>query len=109
MLEYTAPTLGQLDALSKRYGDFLLFFEPPCIDARITNQFALFSVMPGARASVPSWMAAHPNAWRAVDIPAKVKWEIRDRLDGMNVTERVLFPGLDGLATWLRRHYGPGP
>ena len=85
----------------------VMFFEPPSMDDRIVNQFALFSVMNNARALMDHWLDQHPQLFRKIIIPACLKWEIRDKLDQSNITERVLFPGLDGLSRWLKRNYSP--
>jgi hypothetical protein len=86
---------------------FLVFMEPPAIDRRILNQWALFSLMSSPTAEVDEWLAGHPDLSRRVVIPAALKWEIRDHLDQANVNERVLFPDLDGLSRWLTRYYLP--
>jgi hypothetical protein len=88
---------------------FVVFLEPPSLDPRIVNQFALFSLMSSPNASVAGWLARHPKLARRVIIPAALKWEIRDKLDQLNINERVLFPGLDGLSDWLTRYYWPKP
>jgi hypothetical protein len=98
-------SLDKFDSLSTH--EFLLFFEPPSIDDRIVNQFALFSVMPDPSTPVDTWLQSHPEIYRKIVIPAHLWWEVRDKLDQGNITERVLFPGLDGLASWLKRHYSP--
>lgn len=105
MLESEFLSLQKFD---EQYGnDGALFFEPPSLDERIVNQYALFSMMSSATAIFDDWLIKHPDTYRRIIIPAKLKWEIRDKLDQANITERVLFPGLDGLASWLKRHYQP--
>jgi len=99
-------TLTEFDRLGADE-EFLLFFEPPSINDRIINQFALFSVMPNPCRRIDDWLRAHPELFRRIIIPAKLKWECRDKLDQCNITERVLLPGLGGLCTWLKRHYSP--
>ena len=81
--------------------------EPPAIDRRILNQHALFSLMSSPTATLDDWLAAHPELYRRVTVPASLKWEIRDKLDQANVNERVLFPRLEGLSRWLTRYYTP--
>ena len=114
---FTTATLEQGAGDLQRLADigggepFALFFEPPSLDQRIITQAAVFSVMSEATERMDDWLNAHPHVWRKVTFPAELKSEIRDRLDQANVTERVLFPGLDGLALWLARYYserGPG-
>ncbi len=105
MLECAASSLEEFGELAP--DDFLLFMEPPSLDDRIVNQFALFSVMSRPTGSLDAWLAEHPDLCRKVVVPAGLKREVRDKLDQANVTERVLFPGLDGLARWLKRYYTP--
>jgi FRG domain-containing protein len=98
-------SLARFDGLAKR--PFVIFLEPPSIDQRIVNQFALFSLMSSPIAKLGDWLTSHPTLVRRIVIPAALKWEIRDKLDQANINERVLFPGLDGLSRWLTRYYYP--
>ena len=105
MLECVATSLAQFDALAEE--EFVVFLEPPSLDDRIVNQFALFSLLSNASGNFRDWLTRHPSVWRRVVIPAELKWEVRDKLDQANITERVLYPGLDGLTRWLKRYYTP--
>lgn len=96
--------LGELEKL-KAGKNFVLFLEPPSLDDRIVNQFAFFSLMSAPGVKMNSWLEEHQDLYFRIIIPSKLKWEIRDKLDQANITERVLFPGLDGLSAWLRRYY----
>jgi hypothetical protein len=110
MLMRGATTLPEFDALARDAGevsDFVVFFEPPSLDARIVNQYSLYSLMSSPSLALDEWLRDHPDLLRKIIIPAELKWEVRDKLDQANITERVLFPGLDGLSSWLRRQYSP--
>lgn len=111
-LSKTLKTIEDLDDLNSSKSDYALFFEPSAIDDRIVNQFGYFSVISNPLMSFDDWLnteqAKDVDATKII-IPAKLKWEIRDKLDQSNITERVLMPGLDGLCSWLKRHYTPVP
>jgi hypothetical protein len=110
MLSGGVGGLRDLDGLGEEHGSFVVFLEPPSLDDRIVSQYALFSLAPRARNCVENvelWLDQHPELGRKVVVPASLKWEVRDRLDQLNLTERVLYPGLDGLAKWLARYYAP--
>ncbi|MCB0571530.1 MAG: FRG domain-containing protein [Phaeodactylibacter sp.] len=103
MLDRVVDDLAELRHLKK--DDFAIFFEPPSIDDRIVNQYAVFSMMSNPNLLISDWVDSNEVSYFKIIIPAHLKWEIRDKLDQSNINERVLFPGLDGLATWLKRHY----
>lgn len=105
MLSEAARTVADLEQLARE--PFVLFLEPPSLDERIVNQYALFSLVSDVALPLDRWLDGHPELARRIVVPAALKWEVRDKLDQANVTERVLFPGLDGLSAWLARHYLP--
>ena len=96
--------VDHLDELGKQQ-PFVLFFEPPSLDGRIVNQGAVMSVMSSPMLLLNTFLRKHSDLYHRIIIPKKLKWEIRDKLDQDNVTERMLFPGLDGLTRWLKRYY----
>lgn len=104
-LARAVTSLDEFERLTRE--DFFLFLEPPSIDARIINQFALFSIASDPTAPLDRLLDQTEIDNVKIIVPAALKWEVRDRLDQSNITERVLFPGLDGLSTWLKRHYSP--
>jgi hypothetical protein len=98
-------SLPAFDALARE--PFVAFIEPPSLDDRILNQFALFSIVSNPAIGLEEWIGQHPDLVRRVVVPAELKWEVRDKLDQANINERTLFPGLDGLSRWLERYYLP--
>lgn len=107
--------LGNQDAVSQYDSDMagkaLVLLEPPSIDQRIINQYSYFSVIPAGMEhlhddfGIEQFLEDQTFDTMKYTISADLKWRIRDMLDHMNMNERILFPGLDGLSKWLTRHY----
>jgi hypothetical protein len=105
LLQPVSSSLRELEELQAE--PYVLFLEPPSLDARIVHQYALFSLMSTAQSVLHDWLANRPDLYFRIILPARLKWEVRDKLDQANITERVLLPGLGGLSRWLHRHYAP--
>lgn len=83
---------------------FALFFEPASTVNRIANQYALFSICSDPAAILDA-LPGTEGCFRRIIIPAGVKLEIRDKLDYINISERMIYPGLDGICRWITRRY----
>ena len=92
-------------------GKAFVLLEPPSIDQRIINQYSYFSVIPAGMEhtyddlGIEQFLEDQTSNTVKYTISADLKWRIRDMLDHMNMNERILFPGVDGLSKWLTRHY----
>jgi len=106
ILDDTAPDFDALRSLSDR--PFALFFEPASTVNRIANQYALFSVV--SDPTVTLLDLPESDQFTRLIIKKEAKLEIRDKLDYINISERMIYPGLDGICKWIARRYAPlGP
>ena len=82
-----------------------VLIEPPSIDQRIVNQYSYFSIIPSGIDDIETFLNNYTNNSIKYIISKSIKWQLRDMLDNMNINERIMYPGLDGLSDWLSRHY----
>ena len=85
--------------------DSIVFLEPPSIDERIVNQYSYFSVIPMGIEDIEAFFDQKTNHTIRYVIDKSLRWRIRDMLDQMNINERIMYPGLDGISSWLKRYY----
>lgn len=107
---FTVPMLANvaddLDEYDVDMGDrSLVLLEPPSIDQRIINQYSYFSVTPRQITCMEAFLADNTKNTIRYIISKELRWQIRDMLDKINMNERIIFPGLDGLTAWMKRHY----
>ena len=98
--------VNDLDKYDNDMGESsIVLLEPPSIDQRIINQYSYFSIIPKNVRNIEDFFDNNTSNTVKYVIDRNLRWKIRDMLDQMNVNERVVYPGLDGLSAWLKRHY----
>lgn len=103
MLDRVTVDLAQYD---RDMGDrSMVIIEPPSIDPRIVSQYSFFSVIPGAMTDIEGFLEKNTRHTVKYVIRKELRWRVRDMLDELNISERLVYPGLDGLTRWLARHY----
>ncbi len=96
---------GPLEYDEDMEGKAMLIVEPPSIEQRIINQYSFFSIVPYEMDDVEAFLKEHTNKTVRYVIKKEIRWQVRDLLDQLNISERIVYPGLDGLSEWLARHY----
>ncbi|MCR4590870.1 MAG: FRG domain-containing protein [Lachnospiraceae bacterium] len=86
-------------------GNAMLIVEPPSIEQRIINQYSFFAIVPYDMEDVETFLKEHTERTVRYIIKKEIRWQVRDLLDQLNISERIVYPGLDGLSRWLARHY----
>ena len=74
-------------------------------DKKIINKYSYFSIIPKKIKDIESFFDNCTSNTVKYCIDKNLKWRIRDMLDQMNISERTVYPGLDGLTTWIKRHF----
>lgn len=101
-----SETVNSLDEYDKDMGtDSIVMVEPPSIDQRIVNQYSFFAILPKGIKNLEEYLEQNTSRTVKYVISKDIRWDLRDILDQLNMSERTIFPGIDGLSRWLARHY----
>ena len=89
-------------------GQGFLIFEPDSIDERIVAQSSLFAIIPRKLDPLDDYLRETREdtltAYKLI-FPKESLHKIRDDLDMLGISERLLYPGLEGIAKMLKRLY----
>ncbi len=83
----------------------LVMIEPPSVDQRIVNQYSFFSMVPKGISNLEKYLDENTDHTVKYIIDRSLRWDLRDILDQLNMNERTIYPGLDGISKWIARHY----
>jgi hypothetical protein len=101
--EITGNSLTRYDEDMKDQA--MVIIEPPSMNPRIINQYSFFSVVPMDIVDIEEFLEKRTQHTVKYVIDASLRWRVRDMLDQLNISERIVYPGLDGLSKWIARHY----
>lgn len=102
-LSNVTESLEQYDEDMK--GNSMVVVEPPSIEQRIVNQYSFLSIVPMGISDVEEFLDKKTYNTVKYVIDGKLRWRLRDMLDQLNISERIVYPGLEGLSSWIARHY----
>jgi len=107
---FSVDSLSSLVSSPKTYdsdmgGLAMAIVEPPSSDARIINQYSYFSIVPLEMEDIEEFLNDNTSNTVKYIIDKNIRWDLRDYLDSLNMSERIIYPGLDGLSKWIARHY----
>ncbi len=103
MLDEAAGSLEQYDL--DMGSSAMIIIEPPSMNERIVNQYSFFSLVPMEMTDIEGFLDERTVNTVKYVIDKNLRWRIRDMLDQLNISERIVYPGLGGLSKWIARHY----
>lgn len=105
-VKHLASIVNDIDQYDQEMnGQSMVTVEPPSIDQRIVSQYSFFTVIPSGIENIEEFLDKNTNNTVKYVIDKKLRWDLRDILDQLNMNERMIYPGKDGIAKWLARHY----
>lgn len=103
MLDEAAGTIEQYDNDMEDHS--MVIIEPPSMNERIVNQYSFFSLVPMGMTDIEKFLSEKTKNTVKYVIDKNLRWRVRDMLDQLNMSERIVYPGLGGLSKWIARHY----